>query len=172
MNTAKIIQKQMAVCGIIREEPNCGAVGDTNYFIKDSQSFDYKTSITGRLEGNNRGKEVEFVVWLKHLSNFWKTIGISFINCKINLILTYLNCVITSKATRHANPDADPAVAAVNNPTTATFKTKDTKLYVPVVTLSTEDDNKLLEQLKTRFKRPIKWNKYKLKCLIWLELTI
>ena len=107
-----------------------------------------------------------------HLSNFWKTIGISFINCKINLILTYLNCVITSKATRDANPDADPAVAAVNNPTTATFKTKDTKLYVPVVTLSTEDDNKLLEQLKTRFKRPIKWNKYKLKCLIWLELTI
>ena len=50
----------MAVCGIIREEPNCGAVGD--YSIKDSQSFDYKTSITGRLEGNNTGKEVEFVV--------------------------------------------------------------------------------------------------------------
>ena len=91
MNTAKIIQKQMAVCGIIREEPNCGAVGD--YSIKDSQSFDYKTSITGRLEGNNTGKEVEFVVWLKHLSNFGKTLGISFINCKINLILTYLNCV-------------------------------------------------------------------------------
>ena len=41
------------------------------------------------------------------------------------------------------------------------FKITDTKLYVPVVTLSTQDDNKLLEQLKTGFKRTIKWNKYR-----------
>ena len=46
-------------------------------------------------------------------------------------------------------------------PTNATFKIKDTKLYVPVVTLSTENDNKLLEQLKTGFKRTIKRNKYR-----------
>ena len=50
---------------------------------------------------------------------------------------------------------------AVNNPTNATFKTTDTKLYVPVVTLSTEDDNKLLEQLKLGFKKTIKCNKYR-----------
>ena len=87
---------------------------------------------------------------LKHLSNFWKTLDILLINWKIILILTWPeNCAITSKATRDADPDADPAVTAVNNPTNATFKITDTKLYVPVVTLSTEDDNKLLEQLRT-----------------------
>ena len=43
----------------------------------------------------------------------------------------------------------------------ATFKTTDTKLYVPVVTLSTEDDNNFLEQLISGFKRTIKWNKHR-----------
>ena len=71
------------------------------------------------------------------------------------------NCVITSKATREADPDADPAVAAINNLTKAVFKITDCKLYVPVVTLSAENDNKLLQQLKTGFKRTIKWNKYR-----------
>ena len=49
----------------------------------------------------------------------------------------------------------------VNNPPNATLKIADTKLYVSVVTLSTENDKKPLEQLKTRFKRTIKWNKYR-----------
>ena len=53
------------------------------------------------------------------------------------------------------------AAGEINAPTGVTFKIKDTKLYVPVVTLSTQGDNKLLEQLKTEFKRTIKWNKYK-----------
>ena len=52
-------------------------------------------------------------------------------------------------------------MVAVNNSTNAIFKVTGTKLYVPVVTLSTEDDNKLLEQLKTGFKRTIKWNRYR-----------
>ena len=47
-----------------------------------------------------------------------------------------------------------------NSPECAAFKIKDCKLYVPVDTLSAEIDNKLLEQLKTGFKRTIKWNKY------------
>ena len=137
-------------------------MGDINCPIRGSKSFDYKTRITGRLEGNNTEKEIEIVVSLKHLSNFWKILDIPLINCEINLILAWPeNCVITSKATRDSDPDSDPAVAAVNNPANATFKITDTKLYVPVVTLSTEDDNKLLEQLKTGFKRTIKWNKYK-----------
>ena len=65
------------------------------------------------------------------------------INCEINLILTWSEkCVLTSKATRDAVPaqGRNPAVTAVNNPTNATSQIKDTKLYVPVVTLSTEDD--------------------------------
>ena len=99
---------------------------------------------------------------LKHLSNFYKTLDIPLINCEINLILTWRKkCVIASKATRDAEPDADPAVAAVYNPINKTFKIAGTKLYVAVVTLSMEDDNKLLEQLKAGFKRTIKWNKYR-----------
>ena len=150
-----------------RDKPNsgiCGENNNVNYSIKDSKSFDYKTSITGKLEGNNTEKEVEIVVPLKYLSNFWRTLNMPLINCEINLILTWSeNCVLTSKATRDAVPaqGGNPAVTRVNNPTNATFKITDTKLYVPVVTLSTKDDNNFLEQLKSGFKRTIKWNKYR-----------
>ena len=112
----------------------------------------------GKLEGNNTEKEAKIVVLLKYLSNIWRILDIPLINSKKNLILTRSeNCVLTSKATR----DADSAVAAINNPTNATFKITDVKLYVPVVTLSTENDKTLLEQLRTGFKRTIKWNKYR-----------
>ena len=84
------------------------------------------------------------------------------IDYEINLILTWsANCVLTSKTTRDENPDVHPAVAAINNPTGAAFKIADTKLYVPVVTLSTVNDKTLLEQLRTGFKRIIKWNKHR-----------
>ena len=137
-----------------RDEPDGGAVGNINYSIKDSKSFDYKASITRKLEGNNVEKDdIEIVVPLKYFSNFWRTLDIPLINCEVSLTLTWSeNCVITSKATREADPDADPAVAGINNPTNAAFKITDSKLYVPVVTLSAEDDNKPLEQLKTGFK--------------------
>ena len=109
-----------------RDEPNSGAVGDKNSSIRGCKSFDYKTSITGRLESNNTKKEVEIVVPLKH---FWKAIDIPLIDCEINLILTCLkNWVITSKATRDADTDIYPEEAAVNNPKNDTFKTKNTKL--------------------------------------------
>ena len=86
------------------------------------------------------------------------------INWEINLILTWSkNCVLTNKATRDAVPAqaGNPAVTRVNNPTNATFKITDTKLYVAVVTLSTKNYNIFLEQLKSWFKRTIKWNKYR-----------
>ena len=145
-----------------RDEPNSGLGGDNNnvnYSIKDSKSFDYKTSITGKLEGNNTEKEVEIVVPLKYLSNFWRTLNMPLINCEINLILTWTeNCVLTRKATRDAVPAqrGNPAVTKVNNPKNVTFKITDTKLYVPVVTLLAKDDNNFLEQLKSGFKRTIK----------------
>ena len=67
----------------------------------------------------------------------------SLINCEVNLILTWSkDCVIT------------------NSTGTGKFEIKDTKLYVPVVTLSTQDNAKLLQQLKSGFKRTINWNKY------------
>ena len=57
--------------------------------------------------------------------------------------------------------DENPHFPEVDSPSRFTFQITDTKLYVPVVTLSTEDDNKCLEQLKTGFKRTIKWDKYR-----------
>ena len=86
------------------------------------------------------------------------------INCEINLILTWSkNCVLIDMSTQPATPAKGnvPARPAINAPTDAAFNITDTKLYVPVVTLSTEDDSKLLEQLKTGFKRTSKWNKYR-----------
>ena len=74
------------------------------------------------------------------------------------------NCLLTSKAYRGAlaAQGSNPAVAEINNPAGANFKITDTKLYVPLVTLAIrDDDNKLLEQLKTEFKRTIIWNKYR-----------
>ena len=142
---------------LYRDETNSGANNNINYSIKDSKSFDYKTSITGKLESNN--PKVEIVVPLKHLSSFCRTLDMPLINCEINLILTWSeNCVLTSKATSDAVPaqGGNPAVAAIDNPTNATFKITDTTSYVPVVTLSTKNDKKLLEQLKKRFKRTVK----------------
>ena len=144
-----------------RDEPSGGLGGannNINYSIKDSQSFDYKTSVTSKLEGINGTKVVEIIVPLKYLSNFWRTLDMPLINCEVSLTLTLSeNCVLTSKATR----DASPGVNAINKSIVATFKIKETKSHVPVVTSSAQHDNKLLEQLKTGFKRTIKWNEYR-----------
>ena len=68
------------------------------------------------------------------------------IKCEVNLILTRsANYVIMY--TNVANPDA-------------TFEITETRLYVPVITLSTQDDAKLLPQLKSGFNKIINWNKY------------
>ena len=69
--------------------------------------------------------------------------------------------MLIDKLTRDADYDADPRVSEISNPENATFQITDAKLYVPVVTLSKENDTKLLEQLKSGFKRTIKWNKYR-----------
>ena len=86
------------------------------------------------------------------------------INCEVFLTLTWSeNCVltdITTQTARAAQGD-NPARERIDAPTNATFKITDTKLYVPVVTLSTKDDNNVLEQLKSGFKKTIKWNKYR-----------
>ena len=87
-----------------RDEPNSSlGVADSNikYLIKDSKSFNYKTSITGKLEGNNTEREAEIIVPLKYLSNFQRTLYMSLINCEINLTLTWSHkCVLTSKETQ------------------------------------------------------------------------
>ena len=96
--------------------------------------------------GDDGTKNVEITVPLKYLSDFWRTLEMPLINCEINLTLIWsTNCVIVS--TNVANQSA-------------TFEITDTKLYVPVVTLSTQANSKLLQQLKSGFKRVINWNKY------------
>ena len=99
---------------------------------------------------------------LRYLSNFWRTLDIPLINCEVSLALSWsVTCVITSLEKRlvTAAQGDNPAVYD-DSPTGPTFKITDTKLYVALVTLSAEND-KLLEQLKTGFKRTIKWNKYR-----------
>ena len=115
------------------------------------------------MTNNNLTKnDVNIVVPLKHLSNFWRHLDIPLINCEVELILTWFkNCVVIDKITRNANYNADPIVYEINNPEDATFQITDTKLYVPVVTLSKENNIKLLEKLKSGFKKTIKWNKYR-----------
>ena len=81
----------------------------------------------------------------------------------------FKNCVLIDKSIRGANDGANPRAYEVGNPEDAIFKITDTKLYVPVVTLSKEDDIKLLEQLKSGFKRTIKWNKYRSQIIIQLQ---
>ena len=83
------------------------------------------------------------MVPLKYLSNFWRALEIPLINWVVNLILAWSStCVIT------------------NSTGAATFEITDTKLYVPVATLSTQENTKFLQQLKSGFKRVINWNKY------------
>ena len=86
------------------------------------------------------------MVPLKYLSNFWRTLEMPLIHCEVNLILTWSStCVIATVV------DANQA---------ATFEITNTKFYVPVVTLSTQENTKVLQQLKSGFKRVINWNKY------------
>ena len=109
-----------------------------------------------------RLKNTDIVVPLKYLSNFWKTLDITLINCEVSLILTWSeNCVLTNIKTQTARGTRVTINAPINAPTNATFKVTDVKLYLPGVTLSTENDKTFLEQLRTGFKRTIKWNKYR-----------
>ena len=106
--------------------------------------------------------DVKIVEPLKHLSNFWRHLDIPLINCEVELILTWFkSCVLIDKITRNANYAANPVVYEINNPEDATFQITDIKLYMSVVTLSKENNIKLLEKLKSGFKKTIKWNKYR-----------
>ena len=82
----------------------------------------------------------------KFLSNFWRALEMLPINCKITLDLTWSSNHVIYKVGR-----------------ATTFEVTDTKLYVPVMTLSTQGNEKLLQQLKSDFKRTLNWNKYQSK---------
>ena len=113
-----------------------------------TDSFNFKTKITGQTDNNGRIDNVEIMVLLKYISNFWRTLEILF-NCEVNLIWTWsVDCVIIYTDVANQIP---------------AFTITETNIYVPVVTLSIQDNAKLLPQLKSDFKRTINWNKYLLK---------
>ena len=104
------------------------------------------TKITGKTGNDGRIDNVEIMVLLKYLSNFWGTLEMPLINCEVEIILTWSgNCVIIYTNVANQVP---------------TFTITETNLYVPGVTLSIQDNAKLLPQLKSGFKRTISWNKY------------
>ena len=111
---------------------------DAQHIPNSSSSFKYKSSFITNRNG------VKIAVPLKYLSNFWRSLEMPLINCKVELSLKwYENCILSSAGTA------------------ATFTITDTKLYVPVVTLKIEDNAKLSELLNKWFERSIYWNKHK-----------
>ena len=97
----------------------------------------------GKTPANGNMRDVEIMVPLKYLSNFWRTLEMPLINCEVEHILAWSkNCIITNSTGK------------------GKFKTTEAKLYIPVVTLPTQDNMKLLQQQKSNFKRKMNWNKY------------
>ena len=102
---------------------------DPNDNIVQSKSFKSKIKITGKTPAADNTKDVEIIVPLKYLSNFWRTLEMPLINCEVNLILIWSrDCVITNSTDERK------------------FQIAETNLYVPVITLSTQDNVKLFQQ--------------------------
>ena len=112
--------------------------------LANSESFKSKVKITGKIPDDGNTKDVEIIVPLKYLSNFWRTLEMPLINCEVNLILTWSKDSVITNSTGEGKS-----------------ATTETKLYVAAVNLSTKGNEKLLQQLRTGFKKTISWNKYK-----------
>ena len=121
---------------------------EPNHNITESESFKFKIKIAGKTSVASNTKDAKIMLPLKYLSNFWTTLEMLLINCEISLILSCFDKFALSNDTK-----------------LTTFAITDTKLYVPAATLSTQDNAKLLEQLRSGFKRIIDWNKYQSKVL-------
>ena len=129
-----------------RDEP---PEDDANNLTADnSSSLKYKISLLGNpvVDDNIARRSVKVAVPLKHLSNFFRSLEMPLINCKIKLNLTWKKeCVLST--------DDGNEVFIIN----------DTKMYVPVVSLSKEDNKDFIEQQNKGFQRSIYWNEYKTK---------
>ena len=110
----------------------------SNNDITNSESFKLKARITGRALVDDSTKDAETAVSFKYLSSFWRTLEMPLINCEINLVLTWSESSVIT-----------------NSIGVELFTIINIKLYVPLVTLSTQDNTKLLQQSKSRFKRTI-----------------
>ena len=116
-------------CKEIPAVNNDGNIVDFNG-ANATDSFNFKTKITGQTGNNGRTDNVEIMVPLKYLSNFWRTLEMPLINCEVNLILNWsADCAIIYTNVANQIP---------------TFGITETNLYVPVVTLSTQDNVNIL----------------------------
>ena len=128
------------------EPPEDDAVADLT--ADNSSSFKYKINLLGNsvVANNVARRNVKVVVPLKYLSKFFRSLEMPLINCKIKLNLTWKKeCALST--------DAGEAVFIIN----------DTELYIPVVTLSKEDNKDFIEQQDKGFQRSINWNEHKTK---------
>ena len=144
------------------------------YSIKNSNSFDYK-KVTGSLgdnvviNGTTTGslEDIKIVLPLKNLINFMFNLDFLIINSEIELILKWSeDDVLTGKAIREAivegdDPATEPAVNAINKPPDLKFSVTDCKIYVPVITLQTENQDKLYKDRKTGISIDFTWSKYR-----------
>ena len=109
----------------------------------NAPSFKHKASLIGNTENNGTKNGVKIAVSLKYLSNFWRSLEMPLINCKVEISLKWYEiCLLTAA-------------------TTATFTITDAKLYVQIATLSIEGNSKLTKLLSEGFNRSIYWNEYK-----------
>ena len=125
------------------EPPEANAINDLT--TDTSSSFKYKIELLGNpvLDGNITKRSVKVVVSLKYLCNFFRSLEMPLINCKIKLNLTWKKeCVLSNQAVD------------------AVFIINDTKMYAPVVTLSKERNKYFIEQQNKGFQRSIYWNEY------------
>ena len=141
-----------------------------NNTVVNSNTFNYKNKITGNTynvaagaaghDANKVGtQEIELAIPLKYLGNFWRALNMPLISCEVSLELKWnKNCVITSLEELQIAAGPPPVNALL---TGATLAINDCKLYVTVVTLSKDDEIKLLTNLKSGFTREIIWNKYR-----------
>ena len=120
----------------------------------NAPSFKYKANLIGDTEADGTKQRIKVAILLKYLSNFWRSLEIPLINCKVEISLNWIeNCVLTT-----AEVGANADTTGVNS---ATFKITNVKLYLPVVTLSVGDNLKLTKQSDKGFKRSAYWKEYK-----------
>ena len=141
-----------------------------NIRVVNSETFKYKNKVirnrynvdagaAGYHADKNGTELVELAIPLKYSGNFSRALNMPLISCEVSLELKWnKNCIITSLEQRALDA---PATGRDGAPTGATLAINDCKLYIPVVTLSTDDEIKLLTNLKSGFTREIIWNKYR-----------
>ena len=129
------------------ESPLNNNVNPDDVSVNNSSSFKYKSNVFRSLTAaaNEVFKNVKIAVPLKYLSNFWRSLEMPLINCKIHLELNWSkDCIMSTIADTK-------------------FKITNTNLYVPIVSLSSKDNAKLVKLLEEGFNRSVYWNEYQTK---------